>query len=108
MIVVFTSSETGELMIMADLAKLLLKTLGKECTEAGVITQPEMAMAIARLESLSNGGQPAASDINEAEPEEARPKLAARVWPLLDMLRRTQDGGSKAYVMWKAPRPFSD
>lgn len=108
MIVVFNSSETGELMIMADLARVLLKAISKECTAKGVIMQYEMDEAVSRLEALSTGEVEVQ---NSAEPdgkEEAKPTLGARVWPLLDMLKRTAAAGPKTYVMWQAPAAFGD
>lgn len=108
MIVVFNSSETGELMIMADLARILLKALGKECSAKGVIMQYEMAEAIARLETLS-AGEPASQGEPESEgSEDAKPGLGARVWPFLDMLKRTAQSGPKSHVMWQAPAAFGE
>ena len=49
MLVRFDSSETAEVLMYADTAKMLLTALGKETTARGTFTQPEMLPAAEAL-----------------------------------------------------------
>lgn len=102
MLVKFTSSETGEIMMFADIARLLLQTSGKECTARGVFTHEEMLPAAALLHRLTQAVQEP-----EEEGREERPvPLARRAWPLIDMLERTARGDARANIVWQAAADF--
>ena len=105
MIVKFTSSETGTLIMMDDLARVLLPAAGKPTTAEGVFTAAEMPVVIARLRAaVAAGTVPAEQRENE---EECIPvALHARAWPLIEMLERTASKGEKAHVVWHAAADF--
>lgn len=106
MLVTFTSSETGELMMFSDVARSLLLALGKETTARGTFTRDEMAPAAAALrQAVARVETPPAAD---AEEENAEPVVALgqRAWPFIDMLERSARGGPDANIVWKAAAPF--
>ncbi len=101
MLVRFVSSETGEIMMFAEVARQLLQAAGKSCTAQGVFTREEMLPAAAILHRLANPVD------DDAENGEERPiPLGRRAWPLIDMLERTAQGDAKAHIMWQASADF--
>ena len=106
MIVKFTSSETGSLIMMDDLARVLLLAAGKHTMAEGIFTAAEMPEAIQRLRAaVAAGAVPA--EQQECEDEERVPvTFHARAWPLIEMLERTASKGEKAHVVWRAAGDF--
>src|SRR5574343_1543190 len=107
MLVRFISSETGEILMFAEAAKVLLEALGKETGPRGAFTKDEMADAALRLrQAIERAGKP---PVPEAEGESAQEPVVGvgqRAWPLIDMLERTSRGGAKANIVWEASGPF--
>ena len=110
MLVTFTSSETSEILMFAETAKVLLEAIGKETTARGTFTQAEMAGA---AEALREAVKRAAAPPDEEEEEESGGKkkppvvtLGQRAWPLIDMLERTGRAGPKAHIVWEAASDF--
>lgn len=110
MLVKFVSSETGELIMFAELAHLLLTVAGKECTARGTFTAEEMLPAAQALKAAVERGDapPARADEEEEEGGEEKEKpiaLGPRAWPLIDMLERTARG-RRPNIIWEAPKDF--
>ena len=62
MLVRFISSETGELMMFAEVARTLLQAVGKETGRRGAFTRDEMADAAGRLRAaVAHGESPPAA-----------------------------------------------
>src|SRR5574343_614595 len=57
MLVRFTSQATANLLMFDDVARALLKVVGKSPTQRGVITVAEMAPALAHLQAMSDQEQ---------------------------------------------------
>ena len=110
MIVTFHSSETGEVLMFAEVAAKLLKIVGKECTARGVFTQPQMMPAVEALrKAISGEVEPEEAEDETPEEAELRKKhisLRQRAWPLMDMLERTSKTGQEANVLWEAAKDF--
>lgn len=112
MIVQFDSTETAEVLMFAETAKVLLEIIGKETTARGVITQPEMLEAAGRLQAAVDASLSAAAAAPEPDEEEAqKPRepivgLSQRAWPLIDMLQRTAHTGPEAHIVWRADSAF--
>ncbi|HEX6734126.1 MAG TPA: DUF1840 domain-containing protein [Azonexus sp.] len=108
MLVTFTSSETGELMMFAEVARTLLQALGKETTARGTFTHDEMAPAAAALrQAVARAEAPPVDD--DADDEEQREPVVAlgqRAWPFIDMLERSARGGPDANIVWRAAADF--
>ena len=114
MLIKFFSSETGELLMYADVAKVLLEIVGKATTARGVFTQPEMQPAATALQrAVQEAGkrplpEPEGDEEDEDEEMSKKPKvmLSQRAWPLIDMLERTGRSGPDANIVWEAPADF--
>ena len=107
MLVTFISSETGELMMFADVASALLRAVGKETTKTGTFTREEMLPAAQLLRAAVARGEAAGSPAAESDEKgEASVTLGPRAWPLIDMLERSAKGGEKANIVWKAAADF--
>lgn len=108
MLVKFTSSETGELMMFAEAAGQLLRAIGKECTARGTFTPEEMLSAAQALREAVERGEAPPPEDDELDPDEKEKPVALRhrAWPLIEMLERTAKRGAKAHVVWEAARDF--
>lgn len=112
MLVRFDSSETSEVLMYAETARLLLQAIGKATTARGTFTQPEMAPAAAALRAAAQKA-PKAGEDDEDEIDETTGKrkgpivgFSQRAWPLIDMLERTARSSKDAYVIWEASADF--
>jgi ABC-type amino acid transport substrate-binding protein len=108
MLVTFTSSETGELMMFAEMAGVLLHAVGKETLRRGTFTREEMEPAARLLRAAVEqaGEPPPAAHDDGGEGSEAHVALGPRAWPLIDMLERTARGGLHANIVWEAAADF--
>lgn len=107
MIVQFVSSETAEVLMFAEVAKVLLEVIGKETTARGTFTQPEMAPAAEALrEAVRRAGKPPEDDEEEDKKKPPLISLGQRAWPLIDMLERTAKAGPDANIIWEASADF--
>lgn len=110
MIVRFESSETGEVLMFAEVAKILLETMGKETNARGTFMPAEMLPAAEALKAaVREAAANAPVEEDEAEEKVKKPRpvtLSQRAWPLIDMLERTAKAGPKAHILWEAPSAF--
>ncbi|MDR1350990.1 MAG: DUF1840 domain-containing protein [Zoogloeaceae bacterium] len=110
MLVTFTSSESGTMLMFAEVARPFLKAMGKACTARGVITRAEMPAAIAAIERYLKTLPAPKPDPEEAEAEKPPvPRIGAaqRAWPLLDMLARTARSKRESHILWEASADFA-
>jgi hypothetical protein len=109
MLVRFLSSETGELLMFAEVAGTLLRAIGKETAAKGSFQQDEMLAAAIVLRKAVERGEAAAAGAPAPETAEDGPPpvtLSNRAWPFIDMLERTSRGGAKANIVWEASAAF--
>jgi hypothetical protein len=107
MLVKFLSSETGELMMFADVAGTLLRAVGKETTRRGTFTRDEMLPAAQLLRAAVARGEAGPGKTDAVEEGGEQPvSLGPRAWPLIDMLERSAKGGTKANIVWEAAADF--
>lgn len=109
MIVRFESTETGEVLMFAEVARMLLHIVGKETTARGVFTPAEMVPAAEKLKAaIAEARRAAPPEDEDAEDKPPVPpvSLPQRAWPLLDMLERTAQAGEKAHIVWEARADF--
>ncbi len=107
MLVTFTSSETGELMMFAEPARILLQAVGKETLGRGSFTREEMAAAAQTLrQSLARAEAPPSEESDEEGGSEPVVAIGQRAWPFIDMLERTAKGGPDANIVWRAAADF--
>jgi len=107
MLVKFQSSTSGEIMMFADSARVILGVLQKECGARGVITLEQLPDEIARLRSAierNRGGSTAAPATGDADDDGLPIGFVQRATPFLEMLQRTLR--EEGYVVWEAPADF--
>ena len=107
MLVKFVSSETGELMMFAEMASTLLRAIGKETSRRGTFTRAEMLPAAQLLREAVARGEAGDNKANDDDDGKEQPvALGPRAWPLIDMLERTAKGGAQANIVWEATADF--
>ncbi|MDR3352514.1 MAG: DUF1840 domain-containing protein [Zoogloeaceae bacterium] len=105
MIVKFISSEAGEMVMMAETARILLRAIGKSCTAEGVIAKSEIPLAVAALTRHLDAIAP--EKPREEDENAARAvSLRQRAWPFLRMLNRTAQSRKESHILWKAAADF--
>lgn len=100
MLIKFESEHSGNFVMLSDVAIPLLKMMGMSGNTEGAVSEENLATALTTLESsLQRANQPARSQDDDADEDDAPIGLSTRASPLLDMLRKAkQEGG---YVMWR-------
>ncbi len=109
MLVRFISSETGEILMFAEVAKNLLQAIGKETTAHGAFLPDEMLSAAQALRNAVNRAEAPPPGDDELDAEGKKEPVVAfgqRAWPLIDMLERTAKGGARANIVWEASAAF--
>ncbi|GBG03678.1 hypothetical protein AZSI13_30050 [Azospira sp. I13] len=112
MIVKFQSVATADVITFADVARALLRILGKEATARGVITPEEMPEALARLAALGHRNGDAAQEQAEHADSgigiEAHElvALSQRAQPFIRMIDRAHLANKP--VTWVAAQDFHD
>lgn len=105
MLVKFISSETGELMMFADMASSLLRSVGKETSRRGTFTREEMLPAAKLLREAVARGEATTGKADD-DGDETLVALGLRAWPLIDMLERSSKGDVHANIVWEAAADF--
>jgi len=100
MLIKFKSEQSGDFVMMSDVALPLLKLMGSGGNTEGAVSENALRSALSQLESGLQQHESAQSEANE-EDEEQEPAIGlhTRAAPLLAMLRKAaaEDG----YVMWQ-------
>jgi hypothetical protein len=98
----FRSQATGDVLMMQATGDVVLRLLGREPAERGIIEVAHMADAIARLQAASaaSAAAPDAAPGDDAADDDAQRGvgLRQRLWPMIEMLRRAQAAGEP--VVW--------
>lgn len=107
----FQSKATGDVVMLPLHAEALLRIIGKDAAPQGILTVEDMPAAMAALRSAiaedearrAQPADPAAQlgpDADDADerPEEERPGLRQRAWPLMQMIERAAAEGQA--VVW--------
>lgn len=111
MLVTFTSSTSGQILMFADAARRLLGIVDKECTARGVFTAEQLPQAIEKLKRAVAEERAQATDSPQADaPEggETAPNagvgLAQRAHPLIELMERTEK--DEGFLLWEAAKDF--
>jgi hypothetical protein len=98
MLIKFKSEQSGDFVMMSDVAIPLLKMMGASGKSEGAVSSDELRASLSRLENALQK-IPAQDQGDDEEEEDANVSLATRASPLLAMLRKAaaEDG----YVMWQ-------
>ncbi|EXI77436.1 MAG: hypothetical protein AW10_03790 [Candidatus Accumulibacter appositus] len=123
MLVKFSSSTSGQIMMFSPAARQLLEILHKDCSARGVITTEQLPEAIDRLRTAVAAGSHGAGDTppqqattaasnddsnddsNHDQADDSPPiGLAQRAFPLIELLEwtRKEDG----FILWEAAKDF--
>ena len=100
MIITFQSPASGDVIMFGDVAKRMMKLMGKDETDKGIVTVEQLPEAIARLKAaIEEDKQQRAGvsedDLPQTEPDRSRGNaqgsrpyvtLAQRAVPLLELL----------------------
>ncbi|MGV0953182.1 MAG: DUF1840 domain-containing protein [Fluviibacter sp.] len=114
MLVRFSSQATANLLMFDDVARALLKVIGKDATQRGVITVSEMSPALVRLNALKEH-EKRVSEGRERREELPIPEvgiepheligLSVRAQPFIKALIQAQR--EEKEITWEAPKDFS-
>jgi hypothetical protein len=114
MLVRFSSQATANLLMFDDVARALLKVIGKSATKRGVVTVGEMAAALVRLHALTEQ-EKRVREGRERREELPIPDvgiephelvgLSVRAQPFIKMLDQAQR--EKKEITWEAPKDFA-
>ena len=111
MLVKFTSSTSGQIMMFAQVARQLLDLVGKDCSARGVITTEQLPEAIERLRAATAEHKTHSTTHGEADNEDGSDEqdgspigLGQRAYPMIELLEwtRKEDG----FVLWEAAKDF--
>ena len=104
MLVKFRSSTSGEVMMFAETARVLLGVLGKECTARGVVTCEQLPEEIARLRAAMTRERGRPAEAAGGPDDELPVGFVQRAAPFLELLERTR--ADEGYVLWEAAADF--
>jgi hypothetical protein len=97
MLIKFKSEQSGDFVMMSDVAMPLLKMMGTSGKSEGAVSSAALRNALARLESALQ--QIPAQDQDQEDDADTNVALATRASPLLAMLRKA--AAENGYVMWQ-------
>ena len=104
MIYKFKSAASGDLIMLGPQGDQLLRLLGREPAVKGIIEPTAMPAAIVTLQTAAAAAAAAAAEEVQGSTDDAeapvRPavSLRQRLWPMIDMLRRSQAANEP--VVW--------
>ena len=113
MLVKFTSSTSGQMIMFAKNARELFEIMNKSCFAQGVFENDALLTALEKLKVAANTGVASAvshetsdeTDKDEEEAGEDEPvSLRQRAQPLIRLMERTWKAGG--FILWEAPQAF--
>lgn len=106
----FQSKATGDVVMLPAHAEALLRIIGKDAAERGILTVEDMPTAVAalrqaiadeearRVAPVDDSARAEDEPEKDERPEEERPGLRQRAWPLMQMIERAAAEGQA--VVW--------
>ena len=113
MLVKFTSSTSGQMIMFSENARELFEIMHKNCLAQGVFENDALLAALEKLKAATNTGAANAvsheasdeTEKDEEEDEEGEPvSLRQRAQPLIRLMERTWKAGG--FILWEAPQAF--
>lgn len=107
MLVTFTSSTSGEILMFSEIAHRLFEIVGKQGTARGVFTKAQLPDAIEKLRHAAAAATAEAKPDKQAVEESGTTPeigLAQRAHSFIEMMERTSK--EEGYVMWQAENDF--
>jgi len=96
MIYKFKSAASGDVIMLGPHGDQLMRLLGRDPAPKGIIEPGHMAAAIQTLQAAMAGEEGQAADTDDENKDPVI--LRQRLWPMIDMLRRSQEAGEP--VVW--------
>lgn len=101
----FKSKASGDVIMLGPNGDELLRVLGREPAPRGILEVAHMDDALARIEAALAAEQQAAQqaadegqDEEAAALEKAHVALRQRLWPIVEMIRRSSEAGEP--IVW--------
>lgn len=98
MIYKFKSAASGDLIMLGPQGDQLLRLLGREPAPKGIIEPTAMPAAIVTLQTAAAAEEDQGSTDDAEAPVRPAVSLRQRLWPMIDMLRRSQAANEP--VVW--------
>ena len=100
MLVTFTSSSSGDIIMFADIAHRLLEIIGKRGTARGIFTKEQLPEAVQQLR------QAVAVDKENVSQMDHSPSinLSQRAYSIIEMMELTRKAGG--FITWQAANDF--
>lgn len=98
MIYKFKSAASGDLIMLGPQGDQLLRLLGREPALKGIIEPTAMPAAIVTLQTAAAAEEDQGSTDDAEAPVRPAVSLRQRLWPMIDMLRRSQAANEP--VVW--------
>ena len=98
MIYKFKSAASGDLIMLGPQGDQLLRLLGREPAVKGIIEPTAMPAAIVTLQTAAAAEEVQGSTDDAEAPVRPAVSLRQRLWPMIDMLRRSQAANEP--VVW--------
>ena len=98
MIYKFKSAASGDLIMLGPQGDQLLRLLGREPAPKGIIEPTAMPAAIVTLQTAAAAEEDQDSTDDAEAPVRPAVSLRQRLWPMIDMLRRSQAANEP--VVW--------
>jgi len=97
---VFRSRADADLLMMGPVGDHLLRIIGREPSERGIIEATALPAAIQAIEAAVAADRREQGGDGEAEEDLKEPRvgLAQRAWPMLEMMKRAS--AEKADIVW--------
>ena len=97
---VFRSRADADLLMMGPVGDHLLRIIGREPSERGIIEAAALPAAIQAIEAAVAADRRERGGDDEAEEDLREPRvgLAQRAWPMLEMMKRAS--AEKADIVW--------
>ena len=97
---VFRSRADADLLMMGPVGDHLLRIIGREPSERGIIEAAALPAAIQAIEAAVAADRREQGGDSEAEEDLKEPRvgLAQRAWPMLEMMKRAS--AEKADIVW--------
>ena len=97
---VFRSHADADLLMMGPVGDHLLRIIGREPSERGIIEAAALPAAIQAIEAAVAADRREHGRDDEAEEDLKEPRvgLAQRAWPMLEMMKRAS--AEKADIVW--------
>jgi hypothetical protein len=94
----FKSPVAGDVIMLGPQGDQMLKLMGREPAAQGIIEPEAMGAVLAALQAAIDAETPASAEAAEDEPGKPGVGLRQRLWPMIEMLRRSQAAGKP--VVW--------